>query len=98
MMAKATFPESRIGNLVERRTPREIDHPFALALDNIESWTGHLLDRPGPEGVGVRSGNYFEPGDVLFGKLRPYLAKAWASDRAGVYIGDFRHERVGSSR
>lgn len=87
MMAKATFPESRIENLVGRRTPRETEHPFALALDNIESWTGQLRDRPGREGV--RSGNYFEPGDVLFGKLRPYLAKAWASDRAGVYIGDF---------
>jgi type I restriction enzyme S subunit len=27
--------------------------------------------------------NTFEPGDVLFGKLRPYLAKAWIADFPG---------------
>jgi type I restriction enzyme S subunit len=27
--------------------------------------------------------NTFEPGDVLFGKLRPYLAKAWIAEFAG---------------
>ena len=31
----------------------------------------------------------FQPGDVLFGKLRPYLAKVARPDRAGVCMGDF---------
>ncbi|OIP41924.1 hypothetical protein AUJ95_02525 [Candidatus Desantisbacteria bacterium CG2_30_40_21] len=31
----------------------------------------------------------FEKGDILFGKLRPYLAKAWLADFSGEAIGDF---------
>jgi len=53
-----------------------------LALDAIESWTGKLAAHAGLEirspGSGMAS---VEPGDVLFGKLRPYLAKAWVADR-----------------
>jgi type I restriction enzyme S subunit len=53
-----------------------------IGLENIESWTGRLLgsaDKEIGEDEVVESSsvaNYFEPGDVLFGKLRPYLAKA----------------------
>lgn len=58
--------------------------PF-IALENIEGGTGHLATRI--EDIPVRStadaGCFLvEPGDVLFGKLRPYLAKTWRSDRA----------------
>ena len=53
-----------------------------LGLEQFESWTGRLseveLQQP-PEG----GANVFAKGDVLFGKLRPYLAKGWAADRAG---------------
>ena len=53
-----------------------------LGLEQFESWTGRLseveLQQP-PEG----GANVFAKGDVLFGKLRPYLAKCWAADRAG---------------
>ena len=55
-----------------------------VALDNIESWTGELapngaleIREPG-DGSGIAS---VERGDVLFGKLRPYLAKTWIADR-----------------
>lgn len=37
------------------------------------------------EGEGVS----FQPGDVLFAKLRPYLAKAWVAEFAGSAVGDF---------
>jgi len=53
-----------------------------LGLEQIDSWTGKLSDvvlQQSPEG----SANVFYKGDVLFGKLRPYLAKSWAADRAG---------------
>jgi len=53
-----------------------------LGLEQFESWTGKLsgveLQQP-PEG----GANVFECGDLLFGKLRPYLAKAWVADRQG---------------
>ena len=62
-----------------------------VGMENIESWTGKLLpgdlttDANGaPPGSGGASlSNTFEPGDVLFGKLRPYLAKAWVAEFAG---------------
>jgi type I restriction enzyme S subunit len=51
-----------------------------IGLENIESWTGRIIDSEASavendvfEGSGVVS--LFKPGEVLFGKLRPYLAK-----------------------
>ena len=48
-----------------------------LALEHLESWTGKMLDggslplaKAHSSGVAAA-----ETGDVLFGKLRPYLAK-----------------------
>ena len=32
---------------------------------------------------GMSLSNTFDPGDVLFGKLRPYLAKVWVAEFAG---------------
>ena len=62
-----------------------------IGLENIESATGRLVgesdspDRPTPlsTGGGESLSNVFEPGDVLFGKLRPYLAKAWVATFPG---------------
>ena len=56
--------------------------PF-VALEHLESGMGRLAadvelpERPTPES-GAAS---VDPGDVLFGKLRPYLAKTWLADR-----------------
>lgn len=62
------------------------DRPY-IGLENIESSTGRLIgdpattDQPAPSATGETESlsNTFEPGDVLFGKLRPYLAKAWVA-------------------
>ena len=61
------------------------ERPF-IALENVESWTGSLVQgvelpmRALPQaGMAV-----VEPGDVLFGKLRPYLAKSWVADRPAL--------------
>ena len=56
--------------------------PF-VALEHLESGMGRLAadvelpERMPPE-IGAAS---VEPGDVRFGKLRPYLAKSWLADR-----------------
>jgi type I restriction enzyme S subunit len=55
--------------------------PF-VALENVESGTGRLTagevdERAAPD-AGAAA---VEPGSVLFGKLRPYLAKTWLVDR-----------------
>jgi len=58
---------------------------YPVALENIESWTGRLLPSDTEfEGDGTA----FRAGDVLFGKLRPYLAKAHLAHRAGEAVGD----------
>ena len=57
----------------------------AVALENIESWTGKFIETNTDfEGDGVA----FESGDILFGKLRPYLAKAYLARSRGEAVGD----------
>ena len=57
-----------------------------VALENIQGWTGRYLPTETEfEGEGVA----FEKGDVLFGKLRPYLAKVLVAPWAGEAVGDF---------
>lgn len=54
-----------------------------VAMEHIESWTGKRLETENG-GTPESQTNRFRSGDVLFGKLRPYLAKAWLADRDGV--------------
>ena len=54
-----------------------------LGLENIESKTGKLLIDVPVEHV-ESSVNVFRPGNILFGKLRPYLAKVAHPDFDGV--------------
>ena len=51
------------------------DDAAYVGLEHVESWTGRLLLDNQPESVDSVVAS-FRAGDVLFGKLRPYLAKA----------------------
>lgn len=44
-----------------------------IGLEHIESWTGRKIDGEISQSEGLAS--TYASGDVLFGKLRPYLAK-----------------------
>lgn len=57
-----------------------------VALENVESWTGQYVST---EANYESGGIAFESGDILFGKLRPYLAKVYLADRGGRAVGDF---------
>lgn len=57
-----------------------------VALENIEGWTGRLLPS---EGDYQGEGTAFATGDILFGKLRPYLAKVHLATQPGEAVGDF---------
>lgn len=46
-----------------------------MGLEQIESWTGKRI--PNEEAISEGVVNVFQPNDVLFGKLRPYLAKVY---------------------
>lgn len=60
---------------------------FKIGLEAISPHTGKLVAEPVTDYDG--DGVAFTDGDVLFGKLRPYLAKAWLADTAGAAVGDF---------
>lgn len=53
-----------------------------LGLEHIESWTGRRIDGEISNSEGVASS--FMAGDVLFGKLRPYLAKVHLALQDGL--------------
>ncbi len=60
----------------------------AVALENVESWTGRvgLADSPSSFDSQLKR---FRSGDILFGKLRPYLAKVARLTRDGLCVGEF---------
>jgi type I restriction enzyme S subunit len=57
-----------------------------IGMENIESWTGKFIPSDSEtEGLA----NYFGHGDVLFGKLRPYLAKVYLAEKEGICSTEF---------
>lgn len=56
-------------------------------LEHIESWTGKRVS-PNGDATSEGQANLYHRGDVLFGKLRPYLAKAHAADSDGICTGE----------
>jgi type I restriction enzyme S subunit len=79
--------KSAIGNVIEQTAARRRGDLY-IALEHVESWTGRL--RPtGPEVTFDSQVKRFRAGDVLFGKLRPYLAKVTRAPRDGVCVGEF---------
>jgi restriction endonuclease S subunit len=90
----AHWTATRIKHVVTLRRSRvqsdEERKPY-IGLEHIESWTGRLVsDLSSADEAAVSAtresdslSSTFEPGDVLFGKLRPYLAKAWVAEFAG---------------
>lgn len=68
----------------ERVDPRKTtNQEFCVELEHIESSTGRLL---GSTTTNPDSSlkTIFQPGDILFGKLRSYLRKYWFAERGGV--------------
>jgi len=57
-------------------------------LEHIESWTGKRLITDAAETSSDGQASIHRAGDVLFGKLRPYLAKAYAAESDGVCTGE----------
>ena len=81
------YAKQRLASVAALVSPVDDNSTTRIALDDIEPWTGKLLDidRTGS----FTTGHAFKLGNILFGKLRPYLAKVWVADRNGVYNGDF---------
>jgi type I restriction enzyme, S subunit len=87
-----TIPSSwqikRLKYLAENVVQKTSGSEFSLALENIQSWTGEYIEsheRSELQGELVE----FAENDVLFGKLRPYLAKVYLAKRGGACVGEF---------
>lgn len=73
--------------IVFSRNQRKDDKDFKIGLENIESKTGKYI--PTNENMFEDSGISFYKNDILFGKLRPYLAKVFLADRDGICVSEF---------
>jgi type I restriction enzyme, S subunit len=78
--------KSAVANVVDQTTQMGSQDVY-IALENIESWTGRVRPQHG-QGLFTGQVKRFRSNDVLFGKLRPYLAKVtrWRTD--GVCVGE----------
>jgi type I restriction enzyme S subunit len=70
----------------QRPTEEEAEKLPYIANEDIASWTGKLLN-PDPQPVDADSRKFVRD-DVLFNKLRPYLAKVFHATFAGVSSGE----------
>ncbi len=81
-----------LGELVKavrpRVHPREADGLPFIGMDHVESHTMRLL-RTVPASTMKSAGVRFEPGDVLYGRLRPYLNKVYRPDFPGLGSAEF---------
>ena len=79
-----TFASRKL-KFVARQVSRKVAFADAgrpyVGLENIEGWTGRRTEGEAGEPEGTVA--LFERGDVLFGKLRPYLAKVLVAEEAG---------------
>ena len=69
-------------------TSRRLENEAYIALEHVESWTGKIREA-GSEVQFDSQVKRFDTGDVLFGKLRPYLAKVAQPAYSGVCVGEF---------
>ena len=76
-----------VANVVEQTSARGNGELY-IALEHVESWTGqiHIAGHDMHFDSKVKR---FQAGDVLFGKLRPYLAKVAQPLHSGICVGEF---------
>lgn len=68
--------------------PSEMEDAPFIGLKDIEAHTLRLLGT-GQARDFKSSGSYFDRGDVLYGRLRPYLNKVYQPDFNGIASGEF---------
>lgn len=78
------FLVRNVNKQVGARQPYEV----YIALEHVESWTGRIR-LPESDVAFDSQVKRFQCNDVLFGKLRPYLAKVARPQITGVCVGEF---------
>ncbi len=79
--------KSSMSNVIQQSAERQGTDLY-VALEHVESWTGRLKQSTSDVSFDSQV-KRFRSGDVLFGKLRPYLAKVTRPTSDGVCVGEF---------
>jgi type I restriction enzyme, S subunit len=81
--------KSMVTNVIDQTATKTADEIY-IALEHVQSWTGLVnLQRGRDEDFFAGTVKRFRKDDVLFGKLRPYLAKVITAPSPGVCVGEF---------
>ncbi len=74
-------------NLINEKSDDTFIDQYFVGLENIESWTGKQI-LTDTQSVNEGQSNLFQSGDILFNKLRPYLAKVLRPNISGICTGE----------
>jgi len=77
----------KLKQVVQNKTTKKVNSNFKIGLENIESKTSKFIESK--EVVFSEAGIEFKSGDILFGKLRPYLAKVYLAEQEGICVSEF---------
>ncbi len=72
-----------VSHLRDEKTATKSSDEDYLELEDLSQWTGKILNKRNTLEVASQV-NIFYEGDVLFGKLRPYLAKYSNSEHSSA--------------
>jgi len=70
---------------IRKETGNQNDYNVDVELENLVSDMGVLI---GDLSIRTQSNSIFQKGDILFGRLRPYLNKWWLANMEGVKSGE----------
>jgi type I restriction enzyme S subunit len=83
--------QTNLGNVInpsnEKSDPSGYLRAVYIGLEHIEKGSGKLLEFGTSDNV-KSTKSIFHKGDLLYGKLRPYLNKLWLADRDGICSTD----------
>lgn len=82
-MKRLKYLVSLVNQPIEETTGTE----FRIDLEDLESWTGETIEVES-QNKNIEGMKSFVSGDVLFNKLRPYLAKVYRAKNSGVCGGE----------
>ncbi|MBT8961955.1 hypothetical protein BTI17_05315 [Lactobacillus delbrueckii subsp. bulgaricus] len=85
------WEQVKYGEIFQRRSKMGVSTPAlpSVEYDDINPGMGTLNKDPKRSKGTSKRGIHFNPGDVLFGKLRPYLKNWLFACFEGVAVGDF---------
>ena len=83
------YPLQRLKHSTSLQTMRSDGRLPYVGLEHTSSWTGQVIPQHDDGCFQIGSSNLFFKGQVLFGKLRPYLAKGFIAERDGSCSSEF---------